>query len=194
MVERNSSVQGVREFPAQLTAQTGRRLCCMPRDWRMWVVSLALMGAFSGAPFSAYADDIVGYAIVQEDASLRVKGYIIRLFGVYIPPTGRTCLFFLRPTFCASRAALALATKIQGFVRCQLISPNEDGSINAICWVNYSPFDEGEDLAAYLLNQGWAVALPDAPFEYHVLERIARHRGFGVWGLPADRILRPGDR
>lgn len=160
----------------------------------MWLVSAALLGALLSAPLGAHADDIVGYAIVQEDASLRVKGRTIRLFSIYIPPTDRTCLFFLRPTFCASRAALALEIKIQGFVRCQAMSMNEDGSLNAICWVNYSPFREGEDLAAYLLNQGWAVALPDAPFEYHVLERIARHRGLGVWGLPADRIRRPGDR
>ena len=34
-----------------------------------------------------------------------------------------------------------------------------------------------------------ALALPDAPFEYHALEKIARHRGLGVWGMPADRIL-----
>lgn len=47
----------------------------------------------------------------------------------------------------------------------------------------------GEDLAAYLLEQGWAVALPYTPFEYHVLERIARHKGFGIWGFP-DTIIR----
>ncbi|MCX8048172.1 MAG: hypothetical protein N3A55_00740 [Methylohalobius sp.] len=74
------------------------------------------------------------------------------------------------------------------------MSQNEDSSLNAICRVNYSPFREGEDLAAYLLTQGWAAALPDAPFEYHVLEKIARQRNLGVWSLPVDRALGPEDR
>ena len=29
--------------------------------------------------------------------------------------------------------------------------------------VNHSHADEGEDLGAYLIQQGWAMALPDAP-------------------------------
>jgi len=56
--------------------------------------------------------------------------------------------------------------------------------------VKVSRFDEGEDLSAYLLENGWAVALPDAPFEYQTLEKIARSRQFGVWGFPVDRIER----
>ncbi len=41
----------------------------------------------------------------------------------------------------------------------------------------------GPDLAAYLLRKGWAAALPGAPFEYQVLERIARTKGLGIWGF-----------
>lgn len=154
----------------------------------------ALAGILWSSPFGVWAGDLAGYAIVQDDASLRIQGRTIRLYGIYIPPTDRSCLFFLRPTRCASRAALALEIKIQGFVRCQEMSLNEDGSLNAICWVNYSPFREGEDLAAYLLSQGWAVALPEAPFEYHALEKIARHRSLGIWGFAADRFDRPLER
>ena len=47
-----------------------------------------------------------------------------------------------------------------------------------------------EDLSAYLLTRGWAVALPDAPFEYSALEKIARQQGIGVWGLAVDRVRR----
>jgi endonuclease YncB( thermonuclease family) len=65
---------------------------------------------------------------------------------------------------------------------------NEDRSLVGRCRVNSSRFDPGEDLSAYLLEQGWAVALPDAPFEYQTLEKIARSRGFGVWGTPVDNI------
>jgi endonuclease YncB( thermonuclease family) len=108
---------------------------------------------------------------------------IIRLYGIYIPPTEITCRSFLQPRRCAPRASLALDFKIQGFVYCEEKSVNEDSSINAVCYADYTSVSKGEDLAAYLLEQGWAVALPDAPFEYHVLERIARNRGSGIWGF-----------
>jgi len=45
-----------------------------------------------------------------------------------------------------------------------------------------------EDLAAYLIRQGWAVSLPGAPFEYTVLERIAEQQGVGVWGFQVGSV------
>ena len=44
-------------------------------------------------------------------------------------------------------------------------------------------FSEGDDLSAYLLERGWAVALPDASIEYQTLEKIARSRRIGIWGI-----------
>ena len=88
---------------------------------------------------------------------------------------------------CAQRAALALDFKINSFVRCEVISENPNGSITGQCFSNYSNFDKGDDLSAYLLERGWAVALPDAPIEYITLEKIARSRGFGIWGIALDR-------
>ena len=72
-------------------------------------------------------------------------------------------------------------------MRCEVISRNANGTITGKCFANYSNFDEGEDLSAYLLERGWAVALPDAPIEYITLEKIARSRNFGVWGIALDR-------
>lgn len=132
--------------------------------------------------------DIVGPAFVQDDGSLVVDQRTIHLFGIHIPQTDRECRTFIRPVRCSSRAALALDFKIQGFVHCQAKSKNPDGSINAVCAVNKNFSSEGEDLSAYLLKQGWAAALPSAPFEYHVLEKIARRRSLGVWGFAADSI------
>lgn len=133
--------------------------------------------------------DISSYAIVREDGTLRVKGRTIHLYGIYIPPTNRNCLKFQRPQKCGRRAALALEFKKgANFVHCEPQSRNPDGSVTAICRV------KGEDLAAYLLERGWALALPDAPFEYQALEKIARHRGIGVWGIPIDNAPRPQRR
>jgi endonuclease YncB( thermonuclease family) len=112
----------------------------------------------------------------------------VHLYGIHIPDTGRHCSSNIRPIQCGSRASLALEFRIQGFVKCQPQARNADNSLSAICYVDSGPFDEGEDLAAYLLERGWALALPDAPFAYHAMERIARHNRRGVWGLTVDSI------
>lgn len=128
--------------------------------------------------------DLIHYAFVQDDGTLKVRGRTVHLYGIYIPATDRNCRTFQRPIQCAPRAALALDFKIDGFVHCDIKTRNSDKSLTALCRVN------GEDLSAYMLTQGWALALPDAPFEYAALEKIARHKGLGVWGFPVDRIHR----
>ena len=35
--------------------------------------------------------EISGFAFVQQDASLRVSGYVVHLHGIYIPPTEQAC-------------------------------------------------------------------------------------------------------
>jgi endonuclease YncB( thermonuclease family) len=139
------------------------------------------------APLFAY--EISSSAIINEDGSLRIKGKTIQLYGIHIPRTNRTCRSNQLPAVCGSRAAVALDFKIDGFVRCEIMRELEDGSLVGWCRVKASRFDEGEDLSAYLLENGWAVALPDAPFEYQTLEKIAQSRQFGVWGTPVDRIV-----
>ncbi len=66
-------------------------------------------------------------------------------------------------------AVRAFNFKIQGFVYCDEQWTNSDSGVAAICRHGY------EDLSAYLIKQGWAVATPDAPFEYHALESIAHY-------------------
>jgi endonuclease YncB( thermonuclease family) len=142
-----------------------------------------------GAP-CAQARELVGHAIVQGDASLLIKENVVRLDGIYIPPTGRDCRDWINPVRCDSRAALALDFKVSGFIHCFPTGDNSDGSINATCYQNRTTFDPGLDLAAYLIQQGLAVALPDAPFEYQALEKIARTQGVGIWGFRIDSFGR----
>lgn len=147
-----------------------------------WLLLLAAVGT--------QASELVGHAIVQSDASLLIKGEVIRLDGIYVPPTGRDCREWIQPVRCDSRAALALDFKVKGFIRCFPTAENDDGSINATCYVDRTSFDPGEDLAAYLIQRGLALALPDAPSEYHGLEKIARNQGVGVWGFTVDSFGR----
>ena len=129
--------------------------------------------------------EISSFAFVQDDGSLKIAGNLIRLYGIYIPPTAQSCLTFVRPVPCGPRASLALDFKISGdFVHCMPRASHPDGSITAHCT------SRNEDLSAWMLQSGWAVALPDAPFEYITLERIARSKGIGIWGIPVD-VIRP---
>lgn len=154
------------------------------------VAGIGLLLALSArSPAAAQAPDIVGAAVAQGDGSLRVGTRTIWLYGIYIPPTRKTCLTVLRPARCGGRAAVALEFKIQGFVHCYKRGVYADGSISAVCFVGRTFYSPGEDLAAYLLTKGWALALPGAPFQYVALERIAESREVGLWGFPVDAII-----
>lgn len=146
-----------------------------------------LAAALLPARAATAAGEIVSYALVQQDASLNVAGKRIYLYGIYIPPTGQVCQRNFRPPLCGSRAAVALDSKIQGFVSCRPVLRNRDRSIDAFCRTRLP----GEDLGGWLISQGWALALPNAPFSYHALERIAQSRKRGVWGFPADSVVFP---
>ena len=153
------------------------------RNWDVYAVRLVLVLLLASlfAP-AVLSRELRSYALVEEDGTLRISGRQVHLYGIHIPPTGRTCRTFIRPVRCGSRASLALDFRIQGFVSCEVIRQHRDRSVTGLCRVG------GEDLSAYLLSRGWALALPDAPFEYVALERIARHKNLGVWGMPVDRI------
>jgi endonuclease YncB( thermonuclease family) len=133
------------------------------------------------------AEVVNSYAFVNDDATLRINRKTIHLYGIHIPKTGQNCRTSQNPPVCGSRAVLALEFKINSFVHCEITSENPDGSLTGLCHVNRSHFEEGVDLSAYLLERGWAVALPDAPIEYQTLEKIARSRGMGVWGIAVNR-------
>jgi endonuclease YncB( thermonuclease family) len=124
---------------------------------------------------------VSSFAYVQSDGTLRMDNSVIRLYGIYIPPTDETCYDFVRPAMCGQRALLALRFKTEGeFVHCTERAVNPDHSITASCAVG------NEDLGTWMLQRGWAAALPDAPYEYTVMERMARTRGIGIWGIPVE--------
>ena len=158
-----------------------------PHLFSLLIWPLIALIALTSTP--ALGREISSYAFVNEDGSLRIKRKTIHLYGIHIPDTGNHCRTNIRPVVCGSRAALALEFKIQSFVRCEIMEEKNDGSLVGRCRVNASKFDDGTDLSAYLLERGWAVALPDAPVEYQALEKIAYRRGVGVWGFTIDSII-----
>ena len=155
-----------------------------------WFLAASLVLALATSPAAKAADaDIVGAATVLTDGSLRVNSSWVRLYGVYIPPSGQKCITFLRPARCGNRAAVALETRIQGFVFCHSVGSNGDGSVNAVCFNRRTFHSAGEDLALFLVSRGLALALPGAPFAYLALERVAQTRQLGIWGFSVDRVV-----
>jgi endonuclease YncB( thermonuclease family) len=161
-----------------------RKAILRPRRLAAVLGILSLLLAWTQA--ACAGRELEGHAIVRSDGSLLIKNEVVRLHGIYIPPTERQCREWIRPIRCDSRAVLALDFRVKGFINCYVEHENPDGSLSATCYVDRTSFDPGEDLAAYLIERGWALALPNAPFEYHALERIATNRGVGVWGFQVD--------
>lgn len=152
------------------------------------ILPLVLAAVLASPPAAA---EVGERAWVADDGTLRIGGRPVRLYGVFIPQSAYSCDTRRRPTRCASRAALALDFKIRGFVFCNYLGRYRDGSRAAVCAVRCSGGGGRcrEDLGAWLIGQGWAVAAPGAPFAYLVQERIARRRGFGIWGFQADSLV-----
>ena len=158
-----------------------------PRQTVFNVLCAASIGlSLATSASSALAElEISGSAFVQPDSSLRISGTLVHLYGIYVPPTDETCYTFIRPVPCGPRASLALDFKISGdFVHCLPRATNPDGSVTASCTSG------SDDLSEWMLQRGWAVARPEAPFEYAAMERIAQSKGIGIWGLPVDVIRR----
>ena len=154
---------------------------------RCFLQSLLLLVLFAGPVAAA---ELYSYAAVRSDGTLVIKNTVVHLYGIHIPDTGRTCSALSGKVVCGTRGVLALEAKVDRFVKCEVISTYEDGSVEGWCRINASTFRDGDDLGAYLLEEGWAVALPQAPIDYHTKEKIARSRGIGVWGTPADIVTR----
>lgn len=150
---------------------------------RLFVLLVAVLITVA-APARSGAAEIRSYALVQDDGSLIVRGQLLRLYGLIIPMTGRYCQQQIRPARCrASTAALALDGKIQGFVRCETVEQYTDGSFGAFCSVGSVRLGDSEDLGAYLIARGHAFAAPGAPYEYVILQELAKVNRRGLWGF-----------
>ena len=104
-----------------------------------------------------------------------MEGHEVALAGIDVPTFDRVCRRSLRPV-------LILDDLVSGFVQCEPVGRRRSGLIEAQCSVaGRRMLDDRLDLAAELLQQGWAFAREDSPGIYRSLERLARTRGIGIW-------------
>jgi endonuclease YncB( thermonuclease family) len=127
-------------------------------------------------PTQAYAADVIGRASVIDGDTIEIHGQRIRLFGIDAPEASQTCTIGGRSYRCGQEAALALSEFIgQRPVACEQRDVDRYGRIVAVCRLG------GEDLGAWMVSRGWALAYSRYSRDYFDEELTARANKRGIW-------------
>jgi len=135
---------------------------------------------------AAQASEIRGVPSVIDGDTLEIQGKRIRLFGIDAPESAQECENEGgRKWRCGQRAALVLSDKIaRSPVSCVERDRDRYGRIVAICSMR------NEDLNAWMVASGWAIAYREFSKTYAPLEEKARTQRVGIW---ASRFVEPAD-
>ncbi len=97
--------------------------------------------------------DVAGIASVIDGDTLEIHGQRIRLHGIDAPESRQLCRLDGKPWQCGKDAANALAEKIaRRPVTCEDLGRDRHKRIIGRCTV------AGEDIDAWMVSQGWALA------------------------------------
>jgi endonuclease YncB( thermonuclease family) len=119
---------------------------------------------------------VVGRASFIDGDTLEIHGTRIRFYGIDAPESGQSCLAGGKRYRCGQRAALALADKIgRGTVSCEQKDRDRYGRTVAVCRL------KGENLNAWMVSQGWAIAYRHFAKDYVRHEREASTAKRGLW-------------
>ena len=134
---------------------------------------------------------VVGVASVIDGDTLNIHGQRIRLHGIDAPESGQSCEKDGQQYRCGQQAALALADKVgRATVRCEQRAIDRYKRIVGICRLG------AEDINAWMVLQGWAIAYRQYSRDYIDDESTAQAAKVGIW---AGRFIEPsrwrrGDR
>ena len=125
----------------------------------------------------ALAEPIVGRASVIDGDTIDVRGTRIRLHGIDTPETAQLCKDAAGKDYrCGQKAALALADHIgQRNVTCDPRDTDQYGRVVAVCRAG------DEDLNAWLVSEGHAVAYRRYAEDYVNAELTAKALRHGIW-------------
>lgn len=143
----------------------------------MWLTLL------SALPVQA---EVTGTVRVINANTLEMQGQYIRLHGVDALDLSQNCKNKggrLWP--CGRQSALALQQAIGGApLRCEPMNRNYSGQIVAVCKKS------GDDINAWMVARGWALADKSTSYDYLGAEQSAQSAGAGIW---SSEFVKPAE-
>ena len=126
---------------------------------------------------SAGSQTITGQASVIDGDTIEIHGTRIRLHGIDAPESSQTCTNSEGKEYrCGQRSANALDDKIRGrTIECRQKDIDRYSRVVAVCLVG------GEDINAWMVDQGWAIAYRQFSTDYVSQERNAANSKIGIW-------------
>jgi endonuclease YncB( thermonuclease family) len=130
------------------------------------------------------AELVVGRASVIDGDTLEIHGQRVRLYGIDAPESGQGCTDARGASYrCGQKAAEVLDYRISdGVVTCEPKDRDRYRRVVALCRVY------GEDLGAWMVGLGWALAFRKSSTRYVAAEELASRRKAGIW---AGRFTTP---
>jgi endonuclease YncB( thermonuclease family) len=136
------------------------------------IVALLLLLLASGRVYA----DMVGEARIIDGDTVEIDGERIRLHGIDAPESRQMCKVVGEEWRCGESATLALVDETTGqSVTCRGKKRDRYGRLIAVCYAG------SDDLNAWMVREGWAVAYRRYSKDYVDEEAEARAAGKGVW-------------
>lgn len=147
------------------------------------VFGLALV---SGAPAWAGSlpsrQDLTGHPRVVDGDTLAFGAQRVRLFGIDAPESTQMCGQGSDRWRCGQASKELLDREIgQTTVRCQVKDADPYGRLVAVCRTS-----QGEDLNAFMVSEGLAIAYTQYSEAYLPHQRRAQALGYGIWSGPFE--------
>ena len=121
--------------------------------------------------------DITGKPDIIDGDTIKIAGQRIRLHGIDAPESKQSCTVNGEEWRCGQEATWALARIIENhWVMCREKDIDRYKRIIAICYL-----DDGTDLNALMVSQGWALAYRRYSMDYVDEEEAARDARVGIW-------------
>lgn len=120
---------------------------------------------------------LYGVASVIDGDTLEIHGMRIRLHGIDAPESAQLCERPSGKTWrCGQQASLALSDRIgSSSVTCRRTDTDRYGRMVAVCT------EEGGDINAWMVAEGWAVAYTSYSRDYAGLEVTAKAASSNIW-------------
>lgn len=147
----------------------------MPNRYR--ITGLAFVAVLLATP--AASQTIIGKAQIVSGNVIEINRRQIRLFGIFAPLPGQTCTAKGVKWACGQNATFALSAIVERqWVHCRPVNTAPNKPITATCRL---AGDNGPDIGAAMVRQGWALADRPRTAKYAGEENAARRLRRGVW-------------